>query len=162
MSAEARYRLAVIICSDRAYSGEREDRVADVIRGRVADSAFNLTEVRVVPDETSDIAEAIRRAAAEGVDVVLTSGGTGLGPRDVTPEATRMVIDRDVPGIAEAIRAHSLAITKRAMLSRGAAGLVGKTLVINLPGSPKAVSESLDACFAQLEHALSMIAGGDH
>ena len=162
MSADKPYRVTVIIVSDRAFSGERADRSAPVICEKLAATAFKVEQVRIVPDDGEPIRLALKAAVKGGSDLVLTSGGTGLSPRDVTPEATRTVIERDAPGIAEAIRAYSMTITKRAMLSRGIAGITGRSLIINLPGSPKAVGESLDAIVGELEHAMLMLAGGDH
>jgi len=162
MSADKPYRATVIIVSDRAFSGERADRSAPVICEKLTATAFKVEQVRIVPDDCEPIRLALKAAVEGGSDLVLTSGGTGLSPRDVTPEATRTVIERDAPGIAEAIRAYSMTITKRAMLSRGIAGITGRSLIINLPGSPKAVGESLDAIIGELEHAMLMLAGGDH
>lgn len=162
MSTDKHYRVAVIIVSDRAYRGERADLCADVIREKLANYPLIISIVDTVPDEVIEIRKAIAKAVKAGVDLVLTSGGTGFSRRDVTPEATRVEIEREAPGIAEAIRAHSMSITKRAMLSRGIAGLKGDSLIVNLPGSPKAVAESMDAFVDQLPHAFSMLAGGDH
>lgn len=131
----------------------------DVLAGGGAD----VVDIRLVPDERERIqAEIVRLTDEVGVDVVLTNGGTGLGPRDTTPEATEAVIERRAPGIAEAMRAKSLAQTPTAMLSRGSAGLRGKTLVINLPGSPRGATECLRAILPVLDHAVAMIAGGGH
>ncbi|HHT44139.1 MAG TPA: MogA/MoaB family molybdenum cofactor biosynthesis protein [Fastidiosipila sp.] len=162
MSTDKRYEVAVIIVSDRAYSGEREDLCADVIRAKLLDYPFDVSYVDTVPDEVAKIRKAIGEAVKAKVDLILTSGGTGFSGRDVTPEATKQEIEKEAPGIAEAIRAHSMAITKRAMLSRGIAGISGNSLIINLPGSPKAVAESIDAFVDQLEHAFKMMAGGGH
>src|SRR5438093_12003968 len=113
----------------------------------------------LVADDIAQVANAILDAIRAGANVVLTSGGTGLSPNDVTPEATRRVIDREVPGIAEALRARSLAKTPHGMLSRGVAGAVGATLVVNLPGSPRAVRESLEVLLPVLPHAIELLAG---
>src|SRR5438093_7951478 len=113
----------------------------------------------LVADDIAQVANAILDATRAGANVVLTSGGTGLSPNDVTPEATRRVIDREVPGIAEALRARSLAKTPHGMLSRGVAGALGSTLVVNLPGSPRAVKESLEILLPVLPHAIELLAG---
>lgn len=158
-----KHRVAIVIVSDRAARGEREDRCTEVIREKLNDLPFEIVDVSIIPDDREVIAETLTMLADNFVaDIILTSGGTGLGPRDVTPEATLAVADREVPGMAEAIRAYSLQITKRAMLSRGVAAMRKLTLIVNLPGSPKAVAESLDAFADQLEHAMAMISGGDH
>jgi len=137
------------------YPKELNLRIKDIITpyGEINDHATV---------ELAKIRKAIGEAVKAKVDLILTSGGTGFSGRDVTPEATKQEIEKEAPGIAEAIRAHSMAITKRAMLSRGIAGISGNSLIINLPGSPKAVAESIDAFVDQLEHAFKMMAGGGH
>ncbi len=162
MSSDKLYRVAILIVSDRVSRGEREDKSVDIIRRKLADFPVGEIAADIVAYEEQEIAARLEKLAADGFDLILTSGGTGFGPRDVTPEATMAVIDREAPGLAEAIRAYSMQFTGRAMLGRGRAGLLGSALIINLPGSPKAVAESLDAILAQLEHALQMLAGGDH
>ena len=127
-------RAAVLTVSDGVSAGKREDRSGDLLEELLAGEGFEVVR-RVVPDERDSIADAIAELAAEA-RVVLTTGGTGLGPRDVTPEATAQVLDRGAPGIAEAIRADSIAKTPHALLSRGIAGVRGTVLVVNLPGSP--------------------------
>jgi molybdenum cofactor synthesis domain-containing protein len=150
----------IITASNRSFRGERVDEsgpaMAEAVRGLGGDVRLQV----VVPDDVDAIADAIREAVAQGCTLVLTSGGTGLSPTDVTPEATRSVIERDVPGIAEALRARSLEQTPHAMLSRAVAGAVGRTLVVNLPGSPRAVRESFDVLAPALPHALELLAGG--
>lgn len=152
------YRFAVITVSDKGAAGEREDRSGPLLSELLlpwGDIAFSL----IVPDERAALAAELRHMVEEGMDAVFTSGGTGLSPRDITPEATLEVIERHVPGITEAMRRESYAATPRAMLSRAVAGISGRTLIINLPGSPKAVRE----CFAVLEpvldHALETLTG---
>lgn len=153
--------FAVITASDTRSLAEDEAGASliELIEG----AGWRVVWHTVVTDDESAISEAIVRACdEEGAQVVLTCGGTGLSPRDVTPEATRLVCDRDVPGIAEALRAHSMTKTRRAMLSRAVCMQRGGSLVINLPGSTKAVRESWEGCADQLEHAMRMAAGGGH
>ena len=153
--------FAVITCSDTR--SKKEDTAGAQLRELIADQGWQCVVHEVVKDERPEIAAAIVRAAdEEKVDVVLTCGGTGLSLRDVTPEATRDVCEREVPGIAEGMRAHSLAITPRAMLSRALCMQRGTTLVINLPGSKKAAQENWDGIVEVLPHAVSMMHGGGH
>lgn len=153
--------FAVITCSDTR--SKKEDTAGAQLRELIADQGWQCVVHDVVKDERPEIAAAIVRAAdEEKVDVVLTCGGTGLSLRDVTPEATRDVCEREVPGIAEGMRAHSLAITPRAMLSRALCMQRGTTLVINLPGSKKAAQENWDGIVEVLPHAVSMMHGGGH
>lgn len=159
------WRVGIVTASDKGARGEREDRSGEEIRRLLREPDFEVSAWEVVPDEQGRIKEVlIRMADTEGLDLVLTTGGTGLAPRDVTPEATRDVIGREVPGIPEAMRLASLRKTPFGMLSRGVAGLRGKTLIINLPGSPKAVRECLEAVLPVLPHALETMTGefGDH
>jgi molybdenum cofactor synthesis domain-containing protein len=160
------WRAAILTASDRGSRGEREDTSAQVIRELVEEEINGeIIEYRIVPDEIDEIASAlIEMVDVIKVDLIITCGGTGLGPRDLTPEATLMVIDRQVPGLAEAMRATSMLKTRQAMLSRGICGTRGKTLIINLPGSPKGVSENLTAIIDMLPHALGILIGteGEH
>jgi molybdopterin adenylyltransferase len=154
------FRVALIVLSDRAASGERADECIPVMRDRLG-SAYSIVREIVLADDAAALqAEIIELADARAADLVLTSGGTGLGPRDRTPQATAAVIDYEVPGIAEAIRSASIAKTKTAMLSRALAGVRERTLIINLPGSPRAVAETLDVVAPVLPHALELLA--DH
>jgi gephyrin len=153
-------RVGVLTISDRASSGGYEDQSGPLITTIISQrTSWQVAEQAVVPDEIDHIAGMLVKWSGDDIDLILTSGGTGFAPRDVTPEATLKVIDREAPGIAEAIRLESLKITQHAMLSRARAGIRGKTLIINLPGSPKAVKESLDILLPVLPHALSLLAG---
>jgi molybdopterin adenylyltransferase len=157
--------VGIVTVSDKASRGEREDAGGPAIREVALAAGFAVGEMLVVPDEQDRIAEAIRRLADERrLDLIFTTGGTGLAPRDVTPQATRSVVDYEVPGIAEAMRAESLKKTPAAMTSRAIAGVRGRTLVVNLPGSPKGVRECLEVILPALPHAVSVMRGGvgDH
>lgn len=140
-----------------------EDEAGAALGSLIAEAGWRVVEHVVVPDDMRAIGDAIVHAADEaGANIILTCGGTGLSLRDVTPEATRAVCDREVPGIAEAIRAYSMTKTRRAMLSRAICMQRGPVLVINFPGSTKAARESWEGCVDQLEHAMKMTAGGGH
>ncbi len=152
------YRFGVITASDKGSEGEREDKSGPAVSAML-EPWGDVVEQVVVPDERAALSAAMRSMVDRGVDAVFTTGGTGLGPRDITPEATQDVIDRPVPGIAEAIRRETAAATKKAMLSRGVAGISGSTLIINLPGSPRAVAECLDVLAPVLDHALETVTG---
>lgn len=155
------YRVAVLTVSDKGARGERKDASGPAIAEAVSRASLgDIVEHRIVPDELEVIAAELRRLADDaGVDLVLTTGGTGFSPRDVTPEATLAVIDRSVPGIPEAMRAASMAKTPHAMLSRAAAGIRGRTLIINMPGSPRACEECLEVIMPVLPHALEILTG---
>ena len=156
-------KVAVVTISDRASRGAYADLSGPEIERLVLARFPDAGVVRsVVPDESDAILAALEAAAAAGADVVLTTGGTGLSPRDVTPEATRRFCDREAPGIAEALRAQSYAETPSAMLSRGYAGLRGSCLVVNFPGSPKAVRRCMEVFGPVMEHALRMVRGEGH
>jgi molybdopterin adenylyltransferase len=161
-----RWKVAILTASDRGYRGEREDTSAQVIRELVEEEIQGeIIEYRVVPDEMDEImASLIEMTDYYQADLILTTGGTGLAPRDITPEATLNVIERVAPGFAEVMRIASMQKTPRAMLSRAVAGIRGRTLIINLPGSPKGVQENLMAIIHQLPHALGILTGkeGDH
>jgi molybdenum cofactor synthesis domain-containing protein len=147
--------------SDRGYEGEYRDLSGPAIREIVTERLGASIELEaIVPDERQVIAGTLLKWANEvGLDLVLTTGGTGFAPRDVTPEATRDVVEREAPGLAEAMRAASLEITPHAMLSRAVAGIRGQTLIVNLPGSPKAVRENLETVLPALPHAIELLQG---
>lgn len=154
------YQVGIITLSDRSASGEREDKSGPLIEKMLPADAFEIICRRILPDERGKLEEALKELADEkGCQLILTTGGTGLSPRDVTPEATLAVADRNVPGIAEAVRAYSMTKTKRAMLSRAASVIRGRTLIINLPGSPKAVAETLEYLLDILPHGLETLSG---
>ena len=156
------YKVGIITASDKGSKGEREDVSGAVIRELVTAAGYEVVSLKVVPDEREDLSlEMIRLADIVGVHLILTTGGTGFSKRDVTPEATKSVIEREAPGIAEAIRYNSLQITPKGMLSRGLAGIRGETLIINLPGRPKAVRESLEYILAPVFHGLQILIGDD-
>lgn len=152
------YRFGVITASDKGAAGEREDT-----SGPAAGEALlpwgDVTVYAVLPDDRRTLVTALENMVKEGLDAIFTTGGTGLSPRDITPEATLEVVERLVPGIAEAIRRETAAITPKAMLSRGVAGMSGETLIVNLPGSPKAVRECLAVLAPVLDHALEIVTG---
>ena len=154
------FTVAILTVSDRGSRGEREDLSGPAVREALAGlpGACVVAEA-LVPDEVSAIAVALQRWVAEGVDLILTTGGTGFAPRDVTPEATRQVIERETPGLAEVMRSESLRHTPHAMLSRAVAGIAGSTLIVNLPGSPKAARENLAAILPALPHGLAKLKG---
>lgn len=154
------FKVGIITASDKGSRGEREDLSAAAIRDKIIAAGWEVAEYAIVPDDRESIAAKLREFADEkGLDLVLTTGGTGFGPRDVTPEATLDVVERLVPGIPELMRMESYKITPRAVLSRATAGIRGGTLIVNLPGSPKAVKESLDWILPALPHGLEILKG---
>lgn len=152
------FLVNIITVSDRCYRGEQADGSGPALRARMEQEGYRVGALTLVPDEKEEIKKALRAAAA-GANLVLTTGGTGFAPRDVTPEATMEVLERLAPGIPEAMRSASLRITPRGMLSRGVAGILGNTLIINLPGSPKAAIENLEAVLPALGHGLTVLQG---
>lgn len=154
------WQAAVITLSDKGARGEREDKSGPAIVQRLEAEGYEVVEQILLADDAAALKTTLTRLADQRqLDLILTTGGTGFGPRDVTPEATMAVATRLAPGIAEAIRAASLAITPRAMLSRAVSVIRGKTLIVNLPGSPKAVCESMDVFLPQMPHALGLLRG---
>lgn len=151
-------RAAVLTVSDRSAEGEREDRSGPAVAAVLEEQGFDVVQVRVVPDDVDAIASAIRELAG-GAAVVVTTGGTGFAPRDVTPEATARIVERQAPGLAEAMRAAGRRSTPFADLSRGIAGTVGETVVVNLPGSERGAVESLRAIVGLLPHAIDQLRG---
>ena len=154
------FTAKVITVSDRSFRGEREDLSGPELCRLLAEAGYALSPSVIVPDEIAQIEAALRTAVGEDAALIVTTGGTGFAPRDVTPEATLRVCERLAPGIPEAMRAASLQITPRAMLSRSVAGICRRSLIVNLPGSPKAARENLEAVLPALAHGLSMLRGG--
>ncbi len=151
-------RIGVLTVSDRAARGEREDASGPALSGLVSAQGWQVVLVKTVPDDLGQLRAVLSEwADSEQIDIILTTGGTGFAPRDVTPEATRAVIDREAPGLAEAMRSASAVKSKHAMLSRAIAGLRGAVLIINLPGSPKAAVENLQTVIPALEHAVQLL-----
>lgn len=155
-------RGAVVVVSDSAAAGKRRDTSGRAIVERMREAGVEVAEPAVVPDEREAVEAELRRLISSGMDLVMTTGGTGLGPRDVTVEAARAVIEREVPGIVEAMRVHGYQRTPRAVLSRSVAGVAGRCLIVTLPGSSKGVQESLDALWPAVLHIFPMIWGGGH
>ena len=153
-------RAAILTASDSGYAGEREDVSGPTIRKILEENGYQVVHTILLPDDREMLAQEMSRIADEGVaELLVTTGGTGFSPRDCMPEATMDITERAVPGIPEAIRAYSMTITPRAMLSRAAAGIRKCTLIINLPGSPTAVKESLEYILPSLEHGLEILTG---
>ena len=153
-------QIAIVTVSDSAVAGTRQDRSGPKLRERVEALGWKVTAQELVPDEAGQISAALRRLAdLGGVSVILTTGGTGVALRDVTPEATRAVIEREIPGVAETMRAEGSKKTPLAVLSRAVAGVRGPTLIVNLPGSPKGALESLDAIVNLIPHIVDLLEG---
>ena len=154
------FNAAVLTVSDRCFRGERPDSAGPLVAELLKDAGYQVVQTAIVPDEQPRIEQILREIAGAGsVQLLLTTGGTGFSPRDVTPEATLAVCTRLTPGIPEAMRRASMGVTNRAMLSRAQAGIRGKTLIMNLPGSPKAARENLEAVLPALAHGLEMLSG---
>lgn len=154
------FKVGIITASDKGSVGERVDESGQLIKSIMTDKGYDVAEVVILPDERALLsAEMIDMCDNKRYDLILTTGGTGFSPRDFTPEATLDIIHRNAPGIAEAMRAHSLSITPKAMLSRSVSGIRNQTLIINLPGSPKAVRENLEVVLPALKHGLEILTG---
>jgi len=153
-------RAAIVTLSDKGAKGEREDESGTTIREMITSIGATIEHYEILPDEKQDIIVLLKRLSDTGsIDLIVTTGGTGVAPRDVTPEATREVIERELPGMAEAMRAESLKKTPHAMLSRSVVGIRKQTLIVNLPGSPKAVRENLAVILPALPHAIDKMKG---
>lgn len=155
-------RVAIITSSDMGFQGKREDLSGPAIKEIAEREGYQVVSMDILPDDRAMLSRRMAEIADENqAELILTTGGTGFSPRDIMPEATEDIIERKVPGIPEAIRAYSMTITKRAMLSRGASAIRGQSLIVNLPGSPKAVEESLTYILDSLEHGMDILLGRD-
>lgn len=160
MNMDKKWKAAVVTLSDKGYAGERVDKSGPLIREMIEKAGYEAAKILLLPDEQKMIEEKlIKLCDEEHMDLILTTGGTGFSPRDCTPEATLAVATKNAPGIAEAMRYASLQVTPRAMLSRGVSVIRNETLIINLPGSPKAVKENLECILATLPHGLEIMKG---
>lgn len=158
-----KYTAAVITVSDMGSRGLRQDTSGPAVRAMLEEAGFSVAHTAILPDEMEQISAELRDCAdRRRIDLIVTTGGTGLSPRDVTPEATRAVLEREIPAIPVAMWVEGLKVTSRAMLSRAVAGIRGSSLLLNLPGSEKAVRENLAAVIGALEHGLHMIAAEGH
>jgi molybdenum cofactor synthesis domain-containing protein len=155
-------RAVVITVSDRSHGGHRHDESGPLLVQLLTEMGFAADAPIVVPDDRDAIVAVLRTAIAGGVDVVATTGGTGFAPRDVTPEATRLVLDREAPGLAESLRQHNRDVVPTTILSRAVAGIADRTIVVNLPGSPAGVRDGVDVLRPVLGHAVRQLRGGDH
>ncbi len=160
MKNDMTFKVVILTISDRGSKGERDDSSGPLIREMVKDLPAEVIHYEIIPDEKALIAQALKKSVDQRkADLVLTTGGTGLSPRDVTPDATLEVIEKEVPGFSEAMRAESLKKTPHAMISRALAGIRGRSLIVNLPGSPKGARENLSVILPALPHALSKLMG---
>lgn len=153
------YSAAVITVSDRAASGIYEDKAGPAVARLLQEGGYSVEDVVIIPDEKNKIKESLISFCEKDIPLIVTTGGTGFSQRDVTPEATKEVIEKDTPGIAEYMRMKSMEITHRAMLSRGIAGIRGRSLILNLPGSPKGAAENLSFVLPHLKHGLDILGG---
>ena len=153
---------AVITCSNRSAAGQRADESGQLLADALGEWGYQVATRTIVPDEVAAIRAAVQQAVAEGARLVLSTGGTGLSPTDVTPEAVTPLLDRQIPGIAERIRAVNVVRVPTSVLSRGVAGLIGSTLVVTLPGSPGGVRDALSVLQPLVAHVLDQVSGGDH
>ena len=154
------FNAAILVASDRASRGEYTDESGPALRKALEAADYRVCSETILSDDEDGLVEALKRIAdEERPDVIFTSGGTGFSLRDRMPEATKRVIDREAPGISEAVRAYSMTITKKAMLSRATSGMRGRTLIVNLPGSPKAVRECMEFLLPPLAHGLAILSG---
>ena len=151
------YTATVITVSDRASAGEYPDQSGPAVCKLLEDAGYRIENIVIIPDEKNKIIEVLQNACDNNVDLIVTTGGTGFSPRDITPEATKAVIEREAPGIAEYMRMRSAAVTPRAILSRGVAGICKSSLIVNLPGSPKGAVENLGFVLPALAHGLDML-----
>jgi len=157
--AAGKYTAAVVTVSDKGAAGEREDLSGAVVRDILEGAGIEVVRREIVPDEANVLSELLVALCDQGIDLIVTTGGTGVSPRDVTPEATLAVIEKEIPGMAEAMRAESLKVTPHAMISRAVCGLRGGALILNLPGSPKGARENLEVVMPAVPHTLE-VAGG--
>ena len=153
------FKAAIITASDKGYAKEREDVSGSVVKGILLENQYEIFDYIILPDDREMLSQKMLEYCGAGVDLILTTGGTGFSKRDVTPEATEKVIERRAEGITQAMLYNSLKITPRAMLSRGIAGIRGETLIVNLPGSPKAVKENLEFAIGSIKHGLEILKG---
>lgn len=151
------FKAKVIVVSDRCFTGENEDLTGPALNELLINSGYLVDSVIIVPDEKNDIINALTIAVDEGISLILTAGGTGFSKRDITPECTKEVITREVPGISEYMRMQSMKKTPHAILSRGVSGIVDNSLIINLPGSPKAATENLSYIIGSIKHGLNIL-----
>lgn len=155
-----KWKAAVVTLSDKGYAGEREDKSGPLVCEILRDAGYDVQKTKLLPDEQKEIEKYLCKLCDDDkMDIIFTTGGTGFSPRDCTPEATLAVATRNAPGITEAMRLASLKITPRAMLSRGASVIRNSTLIVNLPGSPKAAKENLEAVLPSLQHGLEILTG---
>ncbi|MCP2520846.1 MogA/MoaB family molybdenum cofactor biosynthesis protein [Candidatus Aminicenantes bacterium AC-708-M15] len=153
-------RFAILTISDRSYKGERKDKSGPLLRDLIVNKHGEVKIMKIIPDEKELIEKELKEIADKGeADIILTTGGTGFSLRDVTPEATKAVIEKEVPGLPEAMRFKSMEVTPHAMLSRGVAGIRKRTLIVNLPGSPKGAKENLEIILPALKHGIEILKG---